>query len=58
MDDQTSLTTSSEPEDCVDYIKRCKSCEDIYRDRATGDDAGYTEYIEEIEEYLEDAGSD
>ena len=61
MDEQTSLTTYSETkpeprtEDCVEYFNRRKTGQDIYRDRANGDDAGHIEYIEEE---IDDARSD
>ena len=56
MEEQISLTKSSEIEDCVDYFKRCETGEDTYRDRANGDDAGHVEYVEE--EIEEDARPD
>ena len=48
MDEQLSKK-SSEPEDCVEYFKRHEVGEEIYRNRANGDDAGYVEDIEEEE---------
>ena len=50
MDEAQSLTKSSEQEieDCCDYFKRHEVGEDVYRNKANGDDAGY-ENVEEIE---------
>ena len=55
MDEAQSLTKSSEQEpepveDCVDYFNRHEVGEDIYRNKANGDDEGHIEYEEEIEE--------
>ena len=51
MDEAQSLTKSSEQvEDCVDYFNRHEVGEDVYRNKANGDDEGHIEYEEEIEE--------
>ena len=51
MDEAQSLTKSSEQvEDCVDYFNRHEVGEDVYWNKANGDDEGHIEYEEEIEE--------
>ena len=57
MDEAQSLMTYLEliTDDCVEHFKRCEVGEDIYRNRANGDDAGHIEDTEE--EINEDAGN-
>ena len=52
MDEAQSLMTYLEliTDDCVEHFKRCEVGEDIYRNRANGDDAGHIEDTEEIED--------
>jgi hypothetical protein len=52
MDEAQSLMTYLEliTDDCVEHFERCEVGEDIYRNRANGDDAGHIEDTEEIEE--------
>ena len=59
MEEPTSSTTYSEqPEprtdDCFEHIMRREIPEDVFRNKANGDDAGFEDYTEE-DELEEDA---
>jgi len=54
MDEPISLTKSSPVEDCVERFERKEVGDEVYRNKANGDDAGFEEYVE-VEEVEEDA---